>query len=100
MSSRRRIPLTALSCIFAFALAGCAAATGASDGQQPVTTGTRLPPIIYRPPGLSRSTKVPLLVAFRGAGAGISPQNMEGLTHFEELARTDGFVTVIPDTSD
>jgi polyhydroxybutyrate depolymerase len=58
----------------------------------------RQPPIIYRPPGLSMANKVPLLIAFHGAGSG--PQNMEGLTHFEELAQQYGFVVVYPDTSD
>jgi polyhydroxybutyrate depolymerase len=56
--------------------------------------GPRPAPIVYRPPGLGLSRKVPLVVAFYGATG--TPQAMEGLTKFEELARTYGFVVAYP----
>jgi polyhydroxybutyrate depolymerase len=56
--------------------------------------GPRPAPIVYRPPGLSRSRPVPLVVAFYGATG--TPQDMEGLTKFEELADQDGFVIAYP----
>jgi polyhydroxybutyrate depolymerase len=63
-------------------------------------SGLRLPPIIYRPEGLSRATKVPLVIALHGGGVGpVSPQSMEGLTHFEELAARDRFVVAFLDSS-
>lgn len=58
----------------------------------------RLPPIVYRPPGLARTAKVPLLIALHGSQS--RPQNMQGLSHFEQLAKSDGFVVAFPGSCD
>jgi polyhydroxybutyrate depolymerase len=105
-------------CTLGLLIAACG--TSASPGQsahQPTTatippstnpgstipgsqSGVRLPPIIYRPAGLSRATKVPLVIALHGGGASpVGPQQMEGLTHFEELANQDRFVVAFLDSS-
>jgi polyhydroxybutyrate depolymerase len=54
----------------------------------------RLPPIVYRPPGLPSTQKVPLLIALHGALS--TPQAMEGLSHFEAVANRYRFVVVYP----
>lgn len=63
-----------------------------------VATVNRAAPIVYRPPGYG-SRKLPLVVALYGAGG--CPQCMEGVTNFEHLAATQGFVVAYPasDTS-
>jgi polyhydroxybutyrate depolymerase len=60
----------------------------------PVITGARPAPIVYRPPGLSRARKVPLIVGLYGDQG--CPQCMEGLTKFEHLANRYGFVVAYP----
>jgi polyhydroxybutyrate depolymerase len=59
-----------------------------------VQVAARLPPIVHRPSWLGTAKKVPLLIALHGALSG--PQNMQGLSHFEELADRYGFVVVFP----
>jgi polyhydroxybutyrate depolymerase len=64
------------------------------DVDSATVVGPRPKPIVYRPAGLSRSKPVPLVLAFYGATG--TPQRMEGVTKFEELANTRGFVVVYP----
>jgi polyhydroxybutyrate depolymerase len=66
---------------------------GGSGGSFKVL-GHRPTPIVYRPLGLSRRRKVPLVVALYGATG--CPQCMEGLTKFEGVAREHGFVVAYP----
>lgn len=102
-----------LPLIVAMLLGGCGSSSGGQQtgmitggtSQPPAETGTipgstsgvRGPPIIYRPPSLSRSQKVPLVIALHGGMSG--PQNMQGLTHFEELGDQHGFVVAYLDSS-
>jgi polyhydroxybutyrate depolymerase len=50
--------------------------------------------IIYRPPGLSRSKPVPLVLALYGTTG--CPSCMEGQTRFEKIATEHGFVIAYP----
>ncbi len=58
----------------------------------------RLPPIVYRPSSLSTGQKVPLVIGLHGAFG--SPQSMQGISHFEELANHYGFVVLYPGSCD
>ena len=99
---RRRAPRAAIVAVFAILVVG-AVVIAAADGSSPTTGphaaagGQRPPPIIYRPPGLSLSKAVPLVLALHGSGG--NAQGMEGQTKLEELARQKGFVLVIPDSA-
>jgi polyhydroxybutyrate depolymerase len=102
---------TLLGCL-AIAIAGCGTSSvagngdsatrssgdGASSATATTPTPGRLPPIIYRPAGLSMSQKVPLLIALYGTFG--DPQKMEGLTHFEKVATEHGFVVAYLASSD
>lgn len=52
--------------------------------------GARFAPIIYRPPGISLSRRVPLLLAFHGVDG--TPATMERMTGFDQLANRYRFV--------
>jgi polyhydroxybutyrate depolymerase len=99
---RRRAPRAAIVALLAILVVGVVV-IAAADGSSPTidshvaASGQRPPPIIYRPPGLSRATPVPLVLAMHGSGG--SAQGMEGQTKLEELARQKGFVLVIPDSA-
>jgi polyhydroxybutyrate depolymerase len=67
---------------------------GNAAGASAFTTLPRPAPIVYRPPGLSRATKVPLVIGLYGADG--CPQCMEGLTKFEHVADEHGFVVAYP----
>jgi polyhydroxybutyrate depolymerase len=56
--------------------------------------GPRPATIVYRPAGLSRRHKVPLVIGLYGATG--CPQCMEGLTKFELVGRRHGFVVAYP----
>jgi polyhydroxybutyrate depolymerase len=56
--------------------------------------GARAAAIVYRPPGLSTASKVPLVLALYGSGG--CPQCMQGQTNFERVAREHGFVIAYP----
>jgi polyhydroxybutyrate depolymerase len=72
--------------------------TGPTEGSPHICTAAQLAarpaPIVYRPGSLSGAQKVPLLIALHGAGGG--PQSMEGLSHFQYVARQYGFVVAFP----
>jgi polyhydroxybutyrate depolymerase len=99
-----RLLPTLLACVATIAIAACGVSTRASgdDGTSSTTTTAqpagRLPPIIFRPAGLSMSQKVPLLIALHGSFG--DPQKMEGLTHFESVASEHGFVVAYLASSD
>ncbi len=71
---------------------------GPTEGSPHICTAAQLAarpaPIVYRPGSLPGGQKVPLLIALHGAGGG--PQSMEGLSHFEYVARQYGFVVAFP----
>jgi polyhydroxybutyrate depolymerase len=98
---RRRALRAATVAVLALAIAGTGAfAAASSSSSGPVSllaSGQRPPPIIYRPPGLSFSKPVPLVLALHGSGG--NAQGMEGQTKLEELAAQKGFVLVIPDSA-
>jgi polyhydroxybutyrate depolymerase len=98
---RRRALRAATVAVLATAIAGTgafAAVSSSSSGTVAlVASGQRPPPIIYRPPGLSFSKPVPLVLAMHGSGG--NAQGMEGQTKLEELAAQKGFVLVIPDSA-
>ncbi len=77
----------------ASASSAAVAAAGGSDSSFKVI-GPRPATIVYRPPGLSRQQKVPLVIGLYGATG--CPQCMEGLTKFEGVAREHGFVVAYP----
>jgi polyhydroxybutyrate depolymerase len=105
----RQIGVILVVCLVGWMLAACGSSASISTSAGPPAdqgtipgsqSGKRLPPIIYRPATLSRSTKVPLVIALHGGGAApVGPQNMEGLTHFERLADQNGFVVAYLDSS-
>jgi polyhydroxybutyrate depolymerase len=74
---------------------------GPADGSLPSCDAAQLaarpPPIVYRPRGLG-SQPVPLLIALHGSGG--TPQSMQGLSHFEQLANQKGFEVVFPASCD
>jgi polyhydroxybutyrate depolymerase len=80
------------------ALAGCGSSSSSlsssssSDSTRITSLSPRPQAIVYRPPGLSRSRPVPLVVAL----ARSCTQCMEGLTKFEHLAGANGFVVAYP----
>lgn len=71
---------------------------GPTEGSPPTCNSAQLAarpaPIVYRPSSLASGQKVPLLIALHGSGGG--PESMEGLTHFESVAKQDGFVVAFP----
>jgi polyhydroxybutyrate depolymerase len=98
---RRRALRAATVAVLATAIAGTGAFAAVSSSSSRtvalVASGQRPPPIIYRPPGLSFSKRVPLVLAMHGSGG--NAQGMEGQTKLEELAAQKGFVLVIPDSA-
>jgi polyhydroxybutyrate depolymerase len=98
---RRRALGAATVAVLAIAIAGTGAFAAVSESSSGTVTllasGQRPPPIIYRPPGLSSSKPVPLVLAMHGSGG--NAQGMEGQTKLEELAAQKGFVLVIPDSA-
>jgi polyhydroxybutyrate depolymerase len=86
-----------LAAAAAVLLAGCGTAAGDHLSVTASSSAGRLPPIIYRPSGLSLSRKVPLLIALHGASS--TPSDMEGLTHFEHVADEHGFVVAYLDSA-
>jgi polyhydroxybutyrate depolymerase len=67
---------------------------GSTAGSTPFTAVSRPAPIVYRPPGLSFTQRVPLVIGLYGADG--CPQCMEGLTKFEHVADEHGFVVAYP----
>ena len=66
---------------------------GTASPAAQVAAVNRPAPIVYRPAGYG-SRKLPLVVALYGAGG--CPQCMQGVTDFERLAATEGFVVAYP----
>ncbi|HEY6397225.1 MAG TPA: PHB depolymerase family esterase [Solirubrobacteraceae bacterium] len=67
-------------------------------GCTPAQLAARLAPIVHRPSWLGSGKKAPLLIALHGAFG--SPQAMQGISHFEELANRMGFVVAFPASCD
>ncbi len=63
-------------------------ASGRADNGGP--SGPRPAPIVYRPPGLDQSKKVPLVVMLHGSGS--TPAAFERWTRFDQVADQHGFV--------
>lgn len=75
----------------------------AGDDDQPVTcssaqSSARHAAIIHRPSSLAVDKPAPLLIALHGSGG--DGHNMEGLTHFTELADREGFVVALLSSCD
>lgn len=66
-----------------------ASASTTSD-TSPTPGGPRPAPIVYRPPGLSRSRTVPLVVALHASGG--TPALFEARTGWDQVANKHGFV--------
>jgi polyhydroxybutyrate depolymerase len=84
----------ALAGLVSVMLTAVVSARADSGSTQP---GSRPAAIVYRPPGLSAATKVPLVIALYGGGG--CPQCMQGQTDFERVAREHGFVIAYPGAS-
>jgi polyhydroxybutyrate depolymerase len=101
MRSRARGRVLVTGCVLALVAAALATSANPSRADRPPGNCSALPlvggreaPIVYRPPGLSTAQKVPLLVALHGSGG--NPAEMDGLTHFEQVAHEHGFVVAYP----
>jgi polyhydroxybutyrate depolymerase len=79
---------------------GAADAGTTSSGTPSPTTSTRLPPVIYRPPGLAspaQSKRVPLVIALHG-GSGATPALFAHATGLDSVAAQHGFVVAYLDS--
>ena len=72
------------------AAASDASASASTNSDTPSSTGPRPAPIVYRPPGLSRSGAVPLVVALHASGG--TPALFEARTGWDQVANKHGFV--------
>jgi len=98
--SWRSLCLTSAATWAVLALMAGSASTGSAAGQlvrtrvdAPASVGRThdsRPSVVYRPPGLSPSARVPLLIALHGRGQ--SPQALASSTGFNALADRNGFV--------
>jgi polyhydroxybutyrate depolymerase len=91
LRNNHRVRLGLLACLAVLAMGSWVVAANAAlpqDGGGP--TGARPAPVIYRPPGLSFSKAVPLVVALHASGG--TPASFEAKTGWDKVANAHGFV--------
>jgi polyhydroxybutyrate depolymerase len=91
LRNSHRVKLSLLACLAVLAMASWVVAANAAlphDGGAP--SGARPAPVVYRPPGLSFSKAVPLVVALHASGG--TPASFEAKTGWDKVANAHGFV--------